>query len=120
MKEESPMSDSQKAWSDRCDNLVKQNLALRAELEAIQKQEPVAWRYQDARGHYRYRSYVANFDTDYKLLKPVALYAHPKQDHTALLKMALEALEKAADTTYSDTCLAQFNAAIAAIKEELK
>ena len=45
MKEESPMSDSQKAWSDRCDNLVKQNLALRAELEAIKSAEPVAWIY---------------------------------------------------------------------------
>ena len=41
-------------------------------------------------------------------------------DNTALLRQALEALEKAADTTYSDTCLAQFNAAITTIKEELK
>ena len=38
----------------------------------------------------------------------------------ALLRQALEALEKAADTTYSDTCLAQFNAAITTIKKELK
>ena len=38
----------------------------------------------------------------------------------ALLRQALEALEKASDTTYSDTCLAQFNEAITAIKEALK
>jgi hypothetical protein len=36
-------------------------------------QEPVAWRYTDARGHYRYRGYVPNFDVEYKLLKPQAL-----------------------------------------------
>lgn len=35
--------------------------------------EPVAWRYQDARGHFRYRGYVAGFDTQYAILKPVAL-----------------------------------------------
>lgn len=38
-------------------------------------QEPVAWRYTDARGHYRYRGYVPNFDVEYKLLKPQPLYA---------------------------------------------
>ena len=36
-------------------------------------QEPVAWRYTDAQGHYRYRGYVPNFDVEYKLLKPQAL-----------------------------------------------
>jgi hypothetical protein len=36
-------------------------------------QEPVAWRYTDARGHYRYRGYVPNFDVEYQLLKPQAL-----------------------------------------------
>jgi len=36
-------------------------------------QEPVAWRYTDARGHYRYRGYVPNFDAEYQLLKPQAL-----------------------------------------------
>jgi len=39
--------------------------------------EPVAWRYQDARGHYRYRKYVAGFDVEYAILKPVPLYAAP-------------------------------------------
>ena len=34
--------------------------------------EPVAWRYESATGVYRYRGYVENFDTDYKLLKPIA------------------------------------------------
>ena len=37
--------------------------------------EPVAWRYESATGVYRYRGYVENFDTDYKLLKPIPLYA---------------------------------------------
>ena len=40
--------------------------------------EPVAWRYQDARGHYRYRAYKPGFDVEYAILKPVPLYeAHP-------------------------------------------
>jgi len=42
-----------------------------------QTQEPVVWRYQDSRGHYRYRSYVKGFDADYKILRPVPLYAAP-------------------------------------------
>ncbi|MBK6587961.1 MAG: hypothetical protein IPG22_06560 [Acidobacteria bacterium] len=37
--------------------------------------EPVSWRYESATGVYRYRGYVENFDTDYKLLKPIPLYA---------------------------------------------
>ena len=36
--------------------------------------EAVAWRYQDARGHFRYRGYVAGFDVEYHTLKPVPLY----------------------------------------------
>ena len=36
--------------------------------------EPVVWRYQDSRGHYRYRSYVPGFDAKYAILKPVPLY----------------------------------------------
>jgi hypothetical protein len=36
-------------------------------------QEPVAWRYTDARGHYRYRGYKPGFDAEYQLLKPEAL-----------------------------------------------
>ena len=41
--------------------------------------EPVAWRYQDARGNYRYRGYVQGFDKEYSLLKPVPLYTAPPQ-----------------------------------------
>jgi hypothetical protein len=41
--------------------------------------EPVAWRYQDASGHYRYRGYVPNFDKEYAILKPVPLYTTPPQ-----------------------------------------
>jgi hypothetical protein len=33
----------------------------------------VAWRYSDARGHYRYRGYIPGFDAEYQLLKPEAL-----------------------------------------------
>jgi len=42
-------------------------------------QEPVAWRYTDSRGHYRYRCYVPNFDVEYPLLKPqsLCLYTPP-------------------------------------------
>lgn len=43
--------------------------------------EPVAWRYQDARGHYRYRAYKPGFDVEYAILKPVPLYAaHPPRE----------------------------------------
>ena len=41
------------------------------------EQEPVAWRYTDARGHYRYRGFVANFDKKYPMLKPQPLYTSP-------------------------------------------
>lgn len=43
----------------------------------VPAQEPVAWRYQDANGNYRYRGYVAGFDVDYRSLKPVPLYGAP-------------------------------------------
>ncbi|MDH1378360.1 hypothetical protein N5J07_02585 [Comamonas aquatica] len=36
--------------------------------------EPDAWRYTDARGHYRYRGRRHGFAAEYPLLKPVALY----------------------------------------------
>lgn len=42
-----------------------------------QAQEPVAWRYQNSRGHYRYRGYVKGFDVDYKILRPIPLYTAP-------------------------------------------
>lgn len=38
---------------------------------------PVAWRYQDARGNFRYRGYRPGFDVSHAILRPVALYAHP-------------------------------------------
>lgn len=40
--------------------------------------EPVAIRYEDARGHYRYRGFVRGFDTEYPMLNPISLYAKPK------------------------------------------
>jgi hypothetical protein len=43
------------------------------EMVAAPVQEPVAWRYTDSRGHYRYRGYVPGFDAEYQLLKPKAL-----------------------------------------------
>ena len=39
--------------------------------------KPVAWRYQNSRGHYRYRGYVKGFDVDYKILRPIPLYTAP-------------------------------------------
>lgn len=66
--------------------LREQNTALDAacaKLEAVRGTpatggEPVAWRYQDARGNYRYRGYVPRFDKDYALLKPIPLYTSPQ------------------------------------------
>ena len=49
--------------------------AAEAELAKLREQKPVAWRYQDALGNYRYRGYVPNFDTEYWILKPIPLYA---------------------------------------------
>jgi len=55
-------------------------------------QEPVAWRYTDSRGHYRYRGYVPGFDVEYSLLKPQALYTTPpaaqRPDVDALVALA--------------------------------
>lgn len=41
--------------------------------------EPVAWRYVDARGHFRYVGYKPSRDmaAEYPLLKPIRLYLHP-------------------------------------------
>lgn len=49
----------------------------KAALSEIDKCEPVAWRYEDGNGNYRYRKYVPNFDVEYKRLKPVPLYTAP-------------------------------------------
>lgn len=45
---------------------------------ALESAGPVAWRYQDARGHFRYRGYVHGFDKEYAILKPVPLYTAPQ------------------------------------------
>jgi hypothetical protein len=47
-------------------------------IEQPAQQEPVAWRYTDARGYYRYRGFVENFDKEYPMLKPQALYTSPQ------------------------------------------
>ena len=51
--------------------------AVERELEALKASigEPVAWRYKDSRGHYRYCGYKTGFDTEHSLLKPISLYA---------------------------------------------
>ena len=49
-----------------------------AALEVAASAVPVAWRYQDANDNYRYRKYVSGFDVEYKLLRPVPLYAAPQ------------------------------------------
>lgn len=46
--------------------------------------EPVAWRYQDARGHYRYCGYKPGFDAEYAILKPVPLYLAATPPRAAL------------------------------------
>lgn len=44
-------------------------------LEAhVELPEPDAWRYTDARGHFRYRGARPGFAVEYPLLKPEALY----------------------------------------------
>lgn len=54
--------------------------AVERELEALKASigEPVAWRYKDSRGHYRYCGYKTGFDTEHSLLKPIPLYAIAK------------------------------------------
>src|SRR5574343_449826 len=58
-------------------SLTSERDLLAKELAELRAQEPVAWRYQEANGNYRYRGYVAGFDTDYRSLKPIPLYAAP-------------------------------------------
>ena len=57
--------------------LTREIKALEAALYA-ESAQPVAWRYQDARGNFRYRGYKAGFDVDYPSLKPVPLYLSPQ------------------------------------------
>jgi len=94
--------------------LIAERDALRAELEAIKKQEPVM--------------VIGENESLMCRTLPLGtkLYAHPapKQDHTALLQQALEALENGkrvrngeGGTKYQPTIE---DAAIAAIKEVLK
>ena len=64
-------------YGNSCDAIHALRAALAQQPEPAQ--EPVAWRYQDARGNYRYRGYVQGFDKEYSRLKPVPLYAAPPQ-----------------------------------------
>lgn len=57
---------------------------LRALVEPQPQPEPVAWRYQDARGNFRYRAYKPGFDVEYSILKPILLYAAPQASRTPL------------------------------------
>jgi len=65
--------------------------------------ETVAWRYIDARGHFRYRGYVANFDQEYRLLKPIELVRRTdatrllaeSQAHNANLEAQVERMREA-------------------------
>lgn len=59
--------------------------------------EPVAWRYQDSRGHYRYCSYKPGFDTEYAILKPVPLYLAATPPRAALTDEQAEALIESSD-----------------------
>lgn len=54
--------------------------------------EPDCWRYSSANGIYRYRGPCANFDKDYKALKPVALYS--RETLEPVIKALLEANRK--------------------------
>lgn len=82
--------------------LREQNTALDAacaKMEAVRGTpatggEPVAWRYQDARGHYRYRGYVPRFDKDYALLKPIPLYTSPQPVREPLTPEQIDAAAK--------------------------
>lgn len=62
--------------------------------------EPAAWRYQDARGNYRYRGYVPNFDSEYPRLKPVPLYTHPQQASEPMTVISEEAAWSLAQHVY--------------------
>jgi hypothetical protein len=60
--------------------------------------EPVAWRYKDARGHWRYRGYVPNFDVEYSILKPEPLFAHPPAAEPKGMREALEDAARSLET----------------------
>ena len=78
---------------------VRAVLALREQEVSATGAEPVAWRYKDSRGHWRYRGYKANFDVEYSILKPEPLYATPTTSTTGKVdasRVRDEALEEAA------------------------
>ena len=80
-------------------------------LAASAGSEPVAWRYVDARGHFRYVGYKPSRDmaAEYPMLKPIRLYTHPSppegagtvsvpKEPTAEMKLAAQK----ADMDHSD------------------
>ena len=62
------------------------------------KFEPVAIRYEDSRGNYRYRGFVPNFISEYSILKPIALYTAGQltEAYEAGKREASEDIEQAA------------------------
>ena len=56
---------------------------LRKQAVPVQMPEPDAWRYTDARGHFRYRGRRVGFAAEYQMLKPEPLYT--EQQVCALL-----------------------------------
>lgn len=47
----------------------------------VQMPEPDAWRYTDARGHFRYRGRRVGFSAEYPMLKPEPLYTEQQVRH---------------------------------------
>ena len=89
--------------------------------------EPYAWHYWNTGGGSVWHRGPSNrLDADMQAAKdyPRAHHVTPlyttRPDHTALLRQALEALEKARDTTYSDTLYPQFEVAIDALRAAME
>jgi hypothetical protein len=71
-----------------------------------QAPQPVAWRYQDARGHFRYRAYKPGFDVEYAILKPAPLYAGASPQAAVPAGFVLVPIESTPAMRYALECAA--------------
>lgn len=76
--------------------------------------EPVAWRYTDARGHYRYRGYIARFDSLYPILRPEPLITTTQAEAYADARVR-EMLEEAISLSSMYGATIELDAAIRAL-----
>ena len=92
------------------------------EYAALVSSEPVAWRYQTSNGVYRYCKNRTKFNTEYAILKPIALHlANPINQALLESHKRLEGLLEAFMKLSKDNAVVYtFKEVLAAIPESVK